>query len=120
MYHTLVKRIIGNGFRSVNEHNYGAILSGVAPNVRHRFGGDHALGGERNDVKALTCWFERLGRVLPNLELTVTDMWVKGLPYDTTAIACWDARATLADGSDYRNRGVHMIKLSGAGCDRSM
>ncbi len=38
-------------------------------------------------------------------------MWVKGLPHDTTIIIRWSATDTLSDGSPYRNRGVHIVKM---------
>ena len=84
MYHRIVRRLAAANFARVNEHDYDAILSQCVPEVHHRFGGVHALGGERHDVEALRRWFERLGRLCPDMRLTVRDVWVKGLPHDTT------------------------------------
>ena len=57
-------------------------------------------------------WFERLGRVLPNLHLTVNNIWVKGWPWHTTVFAEWDATATLLNGdASYVNRGLHVFTL---------
>ena len=56
-------------------------------------------------------WFERLGRVLPNLHLTVNNIWVKGWPWKTTVIVQWDGTATLLDGGPYRQHAVHLITL---------
>ena len=67
MYHTIVKRIATKNFERVNEHDYGAILKDCAADIHHRFGGHHALGGERHDRDALGRWFERLGRLGPTL-----------------------------------------------------
>lgn len=80
MYHAIVKRIAARNFTRVNEKNYDALLKDCAPDVYHRFGGSHALGGERHDREALRRWFDRLGRVSPNLLLTVHDIWAKGTP----------------------------------------
>ena len=41
---------------------------------------------------------ERLGRVLPNLHITVTDVTVKGWPWNTKVFAQWDGKATLLNG----------------------
>ena len=60
--------------------------------------GAHALGGERHDKEALRRWFERLGRVLPTLHLTVNNIWVKGWPWHTTVFVQWDGSATLLNG----------------------
>ena len=84
MYHTIVKRVATKNFERVNAHDYGAILKDCAADIHHRFGGHHALGGERHDRDALGRWFERLGRLCPTLKLTVRDVWVKGWPHNTT------------------------------------
>jgi ketosteroid isomerase-like protein len=111
MYHMIVEKIARKNFERVNRNDYTALLNDCDPKIRHRFGGDHALGGERHDREALRRWFERLGRTLPNLQLNVHDVWVKGWPHNTTIILRWQASATLNDGSPYRNRGVHIIKM---------
>jgi ketosteroid isomerase-like protein len=111
MYHSIVKRIARKNFLRVNEKDYDALLKDCAPNVRHRFGGRHALGGERHDREALRRWFARLGRLGPTLEITVHDVWVKGMPWDTTIIVRWSATQDMPDGSPYVNRGVHIVRM---------
>jgi len=113
MYHAIVKRISRRNFELVNNHQDEALLRSCVPNMHHRFGGSHALGGERHDVDGLRRWLVRLHHLNPTLHLEVTDVWVKGLPNDTTVIVRWNAtqqEATL-DGSLYVNHGVHVIKL---------
>src|SRR6202011_2017117 len=111
MYHAIVKRIALQNFLRVNRKDYAAILRSCSPDVHHRFGGHHALGGERHDREALGRWFERLGRVAPPLQLTVHDVWVKGGPWNTTVIIRWSAVQDLPDGSPYNNHGVHIIRM---------
>lgn len=79
--------------------------------MHHRFGGTHALGGERHDADALRRWFERLGRLVPTLRLEIRDVWVKGPPWDTTVIVRWVGTARFPDGSPYDQHGVHVIAL---------
>ncbi len=67
--------------------------------------GKHALGGERNDTAAMRLWFERLGRVMPALKITVTDVWVLGGLWRTVVIVRWDGAATFVDESPYRRTG---------------
>lgn len=74
-------------------------------------GVNHALGGERHDRGALRQWFGRLGRLAEHLTLTVEDIWVKGLPHDTTIIIRWSATDTPPDGFAYRNHGVHIVHM---------
>jgi ketosteroid isomerase-like protein len=111
MYHTIVKRVATKNFERVNTHEYGAILNGCAADIHHRFGGRHALGGDRHDREALGRWFERLGRLAPTLTLTVRDIWVKGWPHDTVAIIRWVGTQTLPDGAPYENHGVHVVRM---------
>jgi ketosteroid isomerase-like protein len=111
MYHAIVKRIALRNFLRVNQKDYSAVLKDCSSDVHHRFGGQHALGGERHDRDALGRWFERLGRLAPALQLTVYDVWVKGWPWNTTVIIRWSAVQDLPDGSPYNNHGVHIIRM---------
>ena len=112
MYHAIVKRITKKNFERVNQRDFDSLLKNCVPNIHHRFGGTHALGGERHDREALGRWLGRLVRTATKLHLTVTDIWVKGLPHNTTIIVRWTATDELPDGSPYHNHGVHIIKMS--------
>lgn len=112
LYSYFVKRLVRRSFDNVNNHRWDELLEPVAPNVHHRFGGAHAIGGERHDKETLRGWFERLGRVLPNLHLEINNIWAKGWPWHTTVFVQWDGTATLLDGdTSYFNRGLHVITL---------
>ncbi|HLI77262.1 MAG TPA: nuclear transport factor 2 family protein [Acidobacteriaceae bacterium] len=111
MYHAMVKRIARKNFERVNQRDFRSLLKDCVPNVYHRFGGHHALSGERHDREALGRWLDRLARLGTHLHLTVEDVWVKGLPHNTTVIVRWTATDTLPDGSAYWNHGVHLIKM---------
>lgn len=89
MYHAIVKRIAKKNFERVNQRDFNSLLKDCAPNVYHRFSGNHALGGERHD----------------------RDVWVKGLPHNTTVIVRWTNTDALPDGSRYENHGVHIVKM---------
>jgi ketosteroid isomerase-like protein len=99
MYYAMVKRIALQNFLRVNQKDYTPILKGCSPDIHHRFGGHHALGGER------------LGQLAPTLQLTVHDVWVKGGPWNTTVIMRWTAVQDLPDGAPYNNHGVHIIRM---------
>jgi len=111
MYHAIVKRIARKNFERVNQRDFTSLLKDCVPNVYHRFGGKHALSGERHGRVALGGWLERLARLGPNMKLTVRDVWVKGLPHNTTVIVRWTNTDLLPDGSHYENHGVHIVKM---------
>ena len=112
LYSYFVKRLVRRSFDDVNNHRWDEAVKAVAPYVHHRVPGAHALGGERHNKEDLRRWFERLGRVLPNLHLKINNIWVKGWPWHTTVFVQWDGTATLLDGdASYFNRGLHVITL---------
>ena len=111
VYSLIVKSRIRQSFDQVNNHRWDDLMESIAPNVHHRFLGTHAIGGERHDRDTLRRWFERLGRVLPNLHLKIHDIWVKGWPWHTTVFVQWDGTATLLNGGSYSQHAVHIITL---------
>ena len=111
LYDYIVKNRIRQTFEHVNNHRWDEVLKPVAPNVYHRFAGAHSLAGERHDKETLRRWFERLGRVQPNLRIKVNDVRVTGWPGHTTVFVQWDGTATLLNGSAYINRGLHVFTL---------
>lgn len=111
LYSSIVKKKIRETFDHVNNHRWDEAVKSAAPHVHHRVSGTHALAGERHSKEALRRWFERLGRVLPNLQIKVNNVWVKGWPWHTTVFAQWDGTATLLNGDPYVNRGLHVFTL---------
>ncbi len=111
MYHHIIKQKIIKSFELGDRHEYQELFKSVSPTVKHRSSGNHALGGERNNVALMKKWFERLGKVLPNLKLTIEAIWIKGWPNNTIVIVKWTSNAILANQEPYQNRGVHIINL---------
>jgi ketosteroid isomerase-like protein len=111
VYHAIVRRIARRNFELVNDRDFETLLASCDDRIHHRFGGDHALGGERHDKEALRRWFERLVAVTPTLRLHVDDVWVSGGPWNTVATIRWRATAELPDGGAYRNHGVHIVRM---------
>jgi ketosteroid isomerase-like protein len=92
-----VKRIAKRVFALVDEKDCEALLKDCAPNVYHRFSGQHALGGQRHDRETFRRWLDRLGRLVPNVRLTAYDVWVKGWRHNTAIIIRWSATDTLSE-----------------------
>jgi ketosteroid isomerase-like protein len=111
LYQAIVKRRIRQSFEDVNNHRWDELMRSIAPDVHHRFGGVHAIGGERHDRETLRRWFERLARVLPNLRLEIKEIWVEGWPWHTMVFVQWDGTATLLNGGGYSQHAIHVITL---------
>ena len=111
LYSYIVKKKITQTFEHVNNHRWDEAIEAVASNVHHLVSGVHALAGERNSKEALRGWFERLGRVQPNLKIKVNNIWVTGWPWHTNVFVDWNGTATLLNGDAYTNRGLHLFTL---------
>ena len=111
LYSYIVKKKIAQTFDHVNNHQWNKAVEAVAQNVHHRVSDNHALAGERHSKATLRLWFERLGRVQPDLKINVNNIWVTGWPWHTTVFVQWDAVATLLNGDSYNNRGLHAFTL---------
>lgn len=111
-YHSIIKGKVRQQFTYVNEHKYDELLKGVSDEtLEHAFAGDHSLGGKRHDKVNLKKWFERLGTVLPDLKLEISDIQIKGGPNNTLAIVRWKATCILLNGEPYTNYGAHFITI---------
>lgn len=111
-YHAIIKSKVRQQFGYVNQHQYDELLKGVSnESLEHSFAGDHSLGGVRHDKVNLKKWFERLGTVLPDLKLEISDIQVQGGPKNTLAIVRWKATCVLLNGESYTNYGAHFITI---------
>jgi ketosteroid isomerase-like protein len=111
MYAYFVRQLVKKSFESLNQGDYELVLKGVSPSITHTFSGTHALGGTRHNVEAMRKWFQRLYRLSPGLNFEIENIVVSGFPWNTTIAVEWVDTATPADGSQYVNEGVHIIKM---------
>jgi ketosteroid isomerase-like protein len=112
MYHAIIRRKLAAVFEQLNRKDYSAILSGFAPDFEHALYGSHALGGVRSGMTATRRWYQRLPRVLPDLQFTVKHIVVSGWPWDTVAAVEWRDSGVCLDGHRFNNQGVHVIRIS--------
>jgi ketosteroid isomerase-like protein len=111
-YHAIIKSKVRQQFGYVNQHQYDELLKGVSDeSLEHSFAGDHSLGGKRHDKVTFKLWLERLGTVLPDLNVAINDIQIKGTPNNTLAIVRWTATCKLLNGESYTNNGVHFITI---------
>ena len=69
-------------FDRLTRREFDAVVASLAPDVHHRFAGEHALGGERHDREAVRAWFERLARLFPELAFEVHRVISSGPPWN--------------------------------------
>ena len=86
-------------------------MADVAPDVHHVFPGDNAIGGERHSREAMERWFERLYRLIPEIEFEIKEIVVRGWPWDMHVAVEWSDRGKAADGVPYENEGAHWMRL---------
>jgi ketosteroid isomerase-like protein len=111
MYKRIAAARIRKVFNAIGDRDYEAALDGVAENVHHVFPGDNAVGGERHSRDAMLRWFERLGRLFPEIRFEVQRVAVKGPPWDMWIAVQWTDTGRAADGEPYDNRGAHWIRI---------
>lgn len=98
-------------FDDIGERRLDAVLAGLAPDVHHRFAGEHALGGERYSRQGVAAWLERLFRLYPSLTFTVHEVTVGGPPWDLHIGVEWTACARPCVGATYDNHGAHLLRM---------
>jgi ketosteroid isomerase-like protein len=111
MYGWFVRREIRRTFARVGSGDTDAILRGLAPDVEHRFAGDHPLGGTRVGKAKIEAWFDRLHRLFPDLDFDVHSVVVSGPPWAMTVAAEWTASVRPVVGPTYDNHGAHVIRV---------
>ncbi len=111
MYYRIVKRTLEEGLRRFSEGDPEGTISKFAPDAHFRFFGSHALAANLSTPGAIRQWFERILRLFPGIQITVTDIKVSGMPWNTLVVAQLAIRATLSDGRPYSNTAMQMIRL---------
>ena len=69
MYQILIKRHLRNQFDRLNVGDYEAVLRGVDVHVRHRFAGQHPLGGDRRSKESTPAMVPAIISALPQPRL---------------------------------------------------
>src|ERR1700731_3046643 len=99
MYHAIVEKRVHALFAAVNRGDAEPVLQAFANRFEHSFlGEDHALGGARHTLAATRRWYERLYRLLPDIEFEVRRIRVSGSPWNTTVVADWKETNSGTDG----------------------
>lgn len=111
MYHRFVAGRVRKAFAEISAGNWQAMVDGMAPTFTYRFYGDHALSGERHTHEALSRWWERCFRLMPNTRFEVQDVLVAGWPWSTRVATAVTVDVGLVDGTRYRNVVHQFIRM---------
>ena len=112
MYRAIVKRRLLNSFAALNRGDYAAITRQFAPDAIHWFSGTgHPFAGTRRTNPAILAWYERLARLMPDLQFDIEHAAISGWPWNTVGLLSWSDRLHDREGKAYQNRGVHLIRI---------
>jgi ketosteroid isomerase-like protein len=111
MYHAFVRKRVRDLFDAVSRGDAEPVLRAFAGQFEHSFLGDTALGGSRRTLAATRQWYERLYRLLPDIQFELRQIWVSGGPWNTLVLVEWDETNSGTDGVRTTNRGVHVMHL---------
>jgi ketosteroid isomerase-like protein len=79
MYHAIVEKRVRTLFDAVNRGDAEPVLCSFSQRFEHLFlGENHALSGSRHTLALTRAWYERLYRLLPDIEFEVFRVWVSG------------------------------------------
>ncbi len=104
MYANIVAGNVRSSWRQLNQRNHSGLIAQFSPNFRYEFFGIHALGGVRRSKKAMEEFFTRVFNIFPNAQFEVSNILVKGMPWDTTVVALVKINAMLENGQPYQNQ----------------
>ncbi|WP_170298753.1 nuclear transport factor 2 family protein [Massilia eburnea] len=111
MYHAIVRNKITKVFAGLSAGRIEAITDELAPNASHYFVGTHALSGTRRTPEAIRAWYERLLRLLQDINFTLHEVRVSGWPWRTHVEVIWTETNNGTDGVKTSAEGVILIEI---------
>jgi ketosteroid isomerase-like protein len=112
MYYAIVRRKVLSLFEAINRGDARPVIDGFADTFEHIFLGETALGGRRTSKAAITEWYARLYRLLPDIQFTVHRVTVSGTPWNTLAVAEWTETNSGTDGVRTSAKGIHAVHIA--------
>lgn len=103
MYARVVRANVLRTFAAISRGDYMVMVDSLAPQFVYLFHGAHALGGRRTSRAAMIRWWERIVRLLPDLQFTVQEVLVRGWPWRTRVAIRNHISGALPDGTRYEN-----------------
>ena len=111
MYRAIVARRVRSAWAHIDARDPEFVIDQLAPGFEHSFAGEHAMGGTRRSRESLAAWFERVFRLFPAIRFEVRDVLVRGMPWNTRAVALIHVHAGDVEGVPYENELAQTIDL---------
>ncbi|MEO8530108.1 MAG: nuclear transport factor 2 family protein [Deltaproteobacteria bacterium] len=111
MYRAIVRSKVHALFDAINRGDAQPVIDGFALQFEHGFIGDHALGGSRHSRPAITAWYQRLYRLMPDITFTLHEIDVHGTPWNTQVVVRWTETNAGTDNTPTTADGVHIAHL---------
>lgn len=111
MYHRIVTNSLLGAFAGLNRGDISAVTDKFAPDAEHYFVGHHALAGTRHTPQSIREWYERLLRLLPDINFKIRRIQVQGPPWHTLATVEWRETNSGNDGIVTSAEGVNVIEI---------
>lgn len=110
MYAWVVARVLRNGFRKLSSGDPAPVLNAFAPGARWVFPGEHSWALDSTDHDEIAAWFHRFAA--QKFQIVVTDIIVKGPPWNTRVCSRGSDRIELPNGRAYENQWCQFARLS--------
>jgi ketosteroid isomerase-like protein len=110
MYAWLVARVVRNGFRKLSSGDPAPVLNAFAPGAHWVFPGEHLWALDCTDQAEIAAWFQRFAD--RKFQIVLTDIIVKGPPWNTRVCSRGSDRLELPGGRTYENRWCQFARLS--------
>jgi len=111
MYRLIVRLMARRQFGHLSAGRVDEFMSVFDDNSVFQFAGEHAFGGELRGAAQIRPLVERMRQTFTDLTVVPTLVLVQGWPWNTTVATQLDVRATLCDGTAYRNDGLQLLRL---------
>ncbi|MFV0259196.1 MAG: nuclear transport factor 2 family protein [Acidimicrobiales bacterium] len=111
MYRRIVERQVRGTFAQINAGNYTAMLDTLAPEFEYHFIGDHPLGGRRTRLDTMDRWWQRVMRLIPDINFQVHEVIVRGHPLNTRIAVRSTVSGHSPTGAPYRNEMMQFMHL---------
>jgi ketosteroid isomerase-like protein len=98
-------------FRLLSEGRIDQFMSAFDERSVFCFAGDHEFGGQRVGPDAIRPVIEAMKARFRDLRVTPVRIFVQGWPWNTVMACQLEVRASLTNGSPYRNSGMQLARL---------